>query len=409
MSRILFVTLPESGHLNPIIGVMQHLVRGGQEVALATILHIGGATIDVPAQLERAGLECPCFSWVRPPRLGPAPPRPPGRTLPTLDELPHRILRDVATSARWLREIVRDFRPDALCIDPNMLPAALVAEQERLPWAALSPSLVSAAPDELHFPWLEEARELNGAFEQFAIEQQVHLGLVASQLVSPWLNIYCTSKLFAPCTGRLTRGSFHIGPCLPLGERGDEIAFPWDVLNPQAPLVYVAAGSQLSFEEHELTAMTQALCPQGVQLVLAVPDAARRAALRQQVPREVVMVERAPQLALLDRCALMINHGGSNSVHECLSRGKPMVILPFCNDQPIQAHFLVTSGAGASLERAELTGDRLREVVTPMLAIDSPTRLRAEQLGRELRASGGAAAGSALVLELASGRRALTV
>lgn len=56
------------------------------------------------------------------------------------------------------------------------------------------------------------------------------------------------------------------------------------------------------------------------------------------------------QLALLQHAAVMVNHGGLNSIMECIQYEVPMVILPCARDQPGNA-------ARAAYHQVALTGD----------------------------------------------------
>ena len=86
---------------------------------------------------------------------------------------------------------------------------------------------------------------------------------------------------------------------------------------------------------------------------------------------------------------------------ECLRRGLPMVMLPVCNDQHLQARFLLDSGAGRVLDPVTLTVARCREVVLPLLDAAAPERERARALGRAFAAHDGAARTAELVAALA--------
>ena len=52
------------------------------------------------------------------------------------------------------------------------------------------------------------------------------------------------------------------------------------------------------------------------------------------IPDNALVVDFAPQLALLDRARLLISHAGVNTVLEAISRAVPMVALPRGYDQP---------------------------------------------------------------------------
>jgi UDP:flavonoid glycosyltransferase YjiC (YdhE family) len=111
----------------------------------------------------------------------------------------------------------------------------------------------------------------------------------------------------------------------------------------------------------------------------------------------VLAVEYAPQLAVLDHAAVMVNHGGANSVQECISRGKPMLVIPLTYEQQLLASFVVQAGVGAALDRREVTVEKCRALLLPLLSRESPERARAVEL------SARAGNGAARVAELLNG------
>ena len=139
------------------------------------------------------------------------------------------------------------------------------------------------------------------------------------------------------------------------------------------PLVYCSLGSQgqrarhgASFLRNVITAF--ATLPDH-DLVVAVGAELPPAALG-DVPANVTVVARAPQLALLRRARLMITHAGLNSVKECVYFGVPMIVVPQLFDQPGNAARVVHHGLG---ERASLAGaspSSLRRLVRKVLDTD---------------------------------------
>jgi UDP:flavonoid glycosyltransferase YjiC (YdhE family) len=75
----------------------------------------------------------------------------------------------------------------------------------------------------------------------------------------------------------------------------------------------------------------------------------------------------APQVGLLRRAALMINHAGTQSVKECLYFGVPMVGVPLLNDQPEIARLIEHHGVGRTLPPADVTSARLLALLDDML------------------------------------------
>ncbi len=128
------------------------------------------------------------------------------------------------------------------------------------------------------------------------------------------------------------------------------------------------------------------------QLVLArgkwdAEDAGREAT--HDLPGDPLVVDFAPQLALLDRAAVLITHAGLNTTLESISRGVPMVALPRSADQPGNAARIAYSGAGLCASFHHGTPQELRGIIQRVLSEDT-YRQRAKGLQQAMRAAGGA-------------------
>jgi zeaxanthin glucosyltransferase len=411
-SRILFVTIPEKGHVNPLIGVAQHLERGGHTIAFL-------AHSDLSAHLAAAGVAARCFV---PEGSAGAPAAPPAEFITKGRAFAEKI-RDAAWLRRWiarllvevvpaqlppLRAVIEDFRPDAIATDPMVYAAVIAAESAGIPWAGISSSLNPVTPDEWSTELTETVRALGPARDRLFTDHGVRAPrFKVCDAISPWLNTVFSTEAYAPRRLSGNDFSFYVGASIPPGRRGDEAELPWERLRPDRPLVYISFGSQIFHQPDLFLAAFEALAPAGVDIVASVNELAEDPAFVRRVPEGVVLVHYAPQLALLERADLMITHGGANSVVECLSRGRPLVIVPICNDQPLQARFLAESGAGAVILPQDFTVERCRAAVLPMLAENAPERARARAIGESFAGRDGALRTAELVAELAAARRPL--
>ncbi|MGE9290380.1 MAG: glycosyltransferase, partial [Puniceicoccales bacterium] len=78
-----------------------------------------------------------------------------------------------------------------------------------------------------------------------------------------------------------------------------------------------------------------------------------------------------PQLALLRRAAVMVTHGGLNSIMECVNLSVPMVILPCQRDQPGNAARAAYHHLGLVSDPAHLTPAKLlAQISTAMSSED---------------------------------------
>ena len=409
-ARIMVLAIPEPGHVHPFIGVAQHLEAAGHQLAFFAAFGLRRAGLDIRPWLERASIQAQCFTPPQQPHVAP------DRRMLT------KMLGNRASAKMWyragglapvplqveaLRTAVRDWRPDLLCIDPLVYAGPIVALQENLPWAVISPLLVALTPTDFRCTFLElldeQTAERDQIFRSFGVVPP-HCKL--GEVQSPWLNTVFTTEEFVPRANADNEVSLYIGPSRTAKARGDEPAFPWERLRSDVPLIYVSFGSQLTPPMQVIEAIAAAVEPGEAQLVLALNDlidAPDLPALRD----DIIAVRYAPQTALLDRAAVMIAHGGVNGVAEALSRGVPLLVIPLGHEQPLQAHFVERSGAGAALLPEHCTVEAVRSQLHAAMA--PSTRARAEAIRRSYDAADGAARAAALLVDLARTREPVSV
>ena len=393
MKRILFCVVPEKGHVNPCIGPAQHLKAAGFEVAFY-------APADISTQLEAAG----AFTFLGP-RETPAPRDPShGASFAAnindaawLRRWIHTLLIDQTPSqVDGIREILRQWQPAVVVIDPLLYASAIAAELEGLPWVAMSNSLNPVLPDDLDSALLQTVRWLAPARERLFAGYGLEARFRGCDILSPHLTLAFTTE---GLVGRPPAGVELVGPALPAGPRGDETPFPWERIDAARPLVYMSLGSQLYHQPAVFIKVMEAMRDISAQLVLSVGDLVDTDLLPTGDER-VVAVRYAPQLALLQRADVFINHGGANSVMEALACGVPMLLSPFCNDQFHSAHFVERAGAGYRLDLTRATVREIAELIERLLR-PGPARDRARQIGASYACDGSALA-ARLISELAS-------
>lgn len=118
--------------------------------------------------------------------------------------------------------------------------------------------------------------------------------------------------------------------------RGDEEPFPWDRLGTRKRL-YCSFGSQAFFQPRLFRRVFAAAQALELQLIASVGELADDVDFVRNAPEDAILVRYAPQLALLPNVDCVISHGGANSAVETLTFGRPLLLLPLCNDQPLGA------------------------------------------------------------------------
>jgi zeaxanthin glucosyltransferase len=182
-----------------------------------------------------------------------------------------------------------------------------------------------------------------------------------------------------------------------------DAGFPWTQLD-ERPLIYASMGTMQNRVDDVFHAIAAACASLDVNLVIGL---GRREPLMQSLPGSPIVVEYAPQLALLRRAALVITHGGLNTALETLQAGVPMVCLPITNDQPGVAERLRHLGVAEVLPLQRLTAHDVRARVQRVLQQPS-FRQHAEAAARRLREMDGPAVAARLIEDALCGRQRVT-
>jgi UDP:flavonoid glycosyltransferase YjiC (YdhE family) len=186
-------------------------------------------------------------------------------------------------------------------------------------------------------------------------------------------------------------------------------SFPWERLDGR-PLIYASMGTIDDPQNRPIYAKIATACVGlNAQLVIErrkAPGGAEGAKPPEELPGNPLIVDSVPPLVLLDRAALMITHGGTNTIFECISRCVPMVALPRGADQPGNAARLEYAGAGLVSPFHGGRPEDLRRVIERVLT-DQRFRRRTEELNVAMRAAGGATRAAEICEQAFTTRRAV--
>ncbi|GAA1742948.1 glycosyltransferase [Luedemannella helvata] len=384
------LSLPLSGHVNPIAAVADELRARGHEVAWA-------------------GSE----SFLRP-ALGPD---------ATIYPIPLRLHRGqgdlgiAAIRSRWAGYVVphakytldaidaavRDFAPDAIGVDQHAVAGALVANRHNLPWASLAPTSM-----ELGRPYRTALPAVEAWIQQHLAGLWRHAGLPGQPpydlRFSPYLVIaFTTAALARPDLPEHSgRALALVGPAVGARRAGPD--FPVERLDPGRRTVLVTVGT-LAMDHAAVfyQRMVAALAPLGerLQAIVVTPDGT----LPGDVPAHVMPTPRVALPRLLPHVDAVVSHGGLNTVCETLHHGIPLLVAPVKDDQGINAAQVEAAGAGRRVSFFRARPDALRAALLDVL--DRPAyRAAAARVGASFEAAGGAvaAAGHLATLAAAGGR-----
>jgi len=289
---------------------------------------------------------------------------------------------------------IADYQPDVALIDQYAVAAALAAHRHGVRWAGLCTGAMELTPPSSALPghqeWVREQLARVWAKAGLPVDPELDLRF------SPYLMLALTSSALVGTTP-LPPQCRLVGPIL--GERPDDVGFPWQDWRDDARHVLVTVGTLSDHMAEEfyprmaaaLDRMAETVQPVFVAPPGVVPDPAGR----------LLIVERAPMLALLPRLDAVVCHGGMGTVTEALAHGVPLVIAPIRHDQPVVARQVAEAGAGIAMSFSSATEAELAAAVSAVL--DQPDyRAGARRIADSFSAAGGAAAAVAELAALAA-------
>jgi zeaxanthin glucosyltransferase len=345
--RFLFVSLPLTGHVNPMAAVADALTLGGHDVAwvgsesfLRPVLGADATIHPMGLRLHRGqsdrGMTAVRSRWAG--YIGPHT----RHSLPTVDLA------------------VRQWRPDVLVVDQHAIAGALVAHRHGVVWATAAPTATELTRPYRAVPkvegWIQD--RLAGLWGDAGLP-----GTPPHDLrFSPHQVLAFTTEALAGPVSAPTPVTF-VGPAL--RERPVSTAFPWEWLDHGRRLVLVTMGTLgMDVAADFYRRMVDAVRPLGneLQVVVIAPDGTVA-----DPPAHVLVAPRAPVLELMPHLAAVVSHGGLNTVTEALAHAVPLVVAPITADQPINADRVSRVGAGRRV-RVERSGpDELRAALRAVL------------------------------------------
>lgn len=376
--RVLFVCLPATGHLLPLLPLARAVRDAGHAVAFATArdfvheIERRGFPA-VPAGLERAG-------WVALSREAQAAALPQWSGEERIAAFVVHVFAG-GIASRLIEDLpaaLSTWPADLVVHEDTALGAALAAERQGLPHARVM--ILAAGPGHPGYSRLDEAMDMlrsryglgpssaDGTLHRYLLLYPFPLSmLLPGQPIPPTLQA--------------------IRPAIP-PPAAEEVAPLWiDGLGRGGrPVVYATLGTLFNNPRNDaiFAAYLEALRDAPVDAVLTVGVDRDPAEFGPQPPH-IRVVQYLSLATLLPHCDLVLSHGGSGTVVAALAWGLPQVVVPIFADQPENAARVAALGAGQVIGPRERTPEAIRAAVRAVLA-DPAYRRSAERIGDEIRA-----------------------
>jgi MGT family glycosyltransferase len=196
------------------------------------------------------------------------------------------------------------------------------------------------------------------------------------------LNLVYTSPAFQPGVEDFDASYRFVGPSI--GSRPVDPSFPASRL--RDPVLYASLGTVFPADPRLLRSFAIALAPLGGTVVVSTGQT--DPAALDPLPANVLVRRYVPQPEVLARAALLVTHGGMNSVNEAMYAGVPMLVVPQGADQPMVARRVVELGAGLSIRTQNVT-ERAVHALARRLLDDPRFRAATSTLRDAQRQAGG--------------------
>lgn len=367
--RILFTTVPLSGHFHPLVPIARAAIAAGHKVAFAcaasfvpTVERVGFRAF--PAGFDNRGRVIPELfpgylkiatvrSWSIPGFFKMATIR--SWSMPN-------IFVDVyaVTMTPDLLTLVQEWQPDLIVRDSSEYGGCVAAEMIGIPHASVRTASPSSQYGLRHFiaEPLARLRELNGLPPDPDVKmpfRYLHLATEPPRFRLPDSPVAPTAHPLRPVTF----------------ESGNEALPPWVAGLPDRPTIYATLDTVFSRSTggHEIfPAVLAALRGEPVNLIVT---------LKQNIERFI------PQRLVLPYCDLVVHHAGFSTVTGALNAGLPMVVIPIGADQPDNAACCAALGVGVVIEPDNRTPEAIRAAVRTVLS-DPSYRTNAERVRAEM-------------------------
>ncbi|GAA1957431.1 macrolide family glycosyltransferase [Amycolatopsis minnesotensis] len=386
--HVAFFCIPAYGHLNPILSVVEELVRRGHRVTCA-------ATGEYADLVAATGAEVLRYDSILTPHLAPG-------TFTTLD----------ADAAAWSRVLFlmecaavtpvfeRHFAgdvPDLVVYDllMNGCGRALAAKWDR-PSVQSTPVLASNDRFSLHDSILELSgvpaeHPANAEFAARAAEFLAAHGLSGRGADwafgwEPESSMVFVSRSFQPFGDTFGDGHAFVGLCSAdrdLGTAGAPAAAP-----ATGKFALVTLGTMLNGRPELFRAAADAFGGTDWHAVLALGSGVRAGDLGAVAPN-VEVRHWVPQLEVLAGASVSVCHGGVASVQQALSCGTRLVLVPSHPENRITAARVAELGLGSVIQPEEATGERIRAAAEEV-SEDAALLGRVERMRDDILAAGGA-------------------
>ncbi|MEZ4712091.1 MAG: glycosyltransferase [Caldilineaceae bacterium] len=393
MSKIVILTPPAYGHINPTLPVAQELVRRGEQV-------IYYCTEEFRQPVEQTGATfCPYPEFMLSAEQI-------AQALQdgNMVKIPVLLLRATERLLPFFLQELPQQQPDLLFFDSTAVWGKMAATILNLRGAASLAILIfderslQLTPRKL-FLLLRQSIPRTPALIGSGLRLHRQYGpgrFPAGRPLFPMrdgLNLVFSTRTLQPALPVIDDTFRFVGPSINEQTRSEShsLNLAQHAAPRRQPLVYIALGTIHHAQPQFYNQCFAALGDFPARFILAIGKSTEAAALN-PIPPNFEVHASVPQLQVLQHADLFVTHGGINSVHEGLYYGVPLLVIPQQFEQMMNGYCVVKQGAALVIDDQVLRGRvdmvALRRALETMLA-DVRFSRAARIMQKELQATGG--------------------
>ncbi|WP_026884933.1 macrolide family glycosyltransferase [Clostridium akagii] len=360
MSNVLFLNIPAHGHINPTLGLVDALIKEGENVVYF-------CTDQFKKKIEKTGAIFKSYANFRGNHI-------PGK-MSTIDDYLDIINNDLYKSQETISEIlekIKNIKFDYIVYSAMFPYANIISQILKIP--TISSFAIFATKEELrpaNSLSINENQIKNyqntGIYKNVAGKLEKTYNIKMPEIVDMYfnmgdINIAYTSKYFVPHPEYYSENFIFIGP--PIYDGEDNLDFPFEKLEGKE-VIYISLGTVFNNTSSKLyDIFFKSFANSDVIVVMSAYNVDLSSF---DIPSNFIVRNYVPQSKILKYTDVAITHAGMNSTNDLLYNNIPFVAIPIGADQPYMAGRASELGAAISLDKDKLTSEILKNSVKEVL------------------------------------------
>lgn len=377
--KIIILSTPAYGHINPILAIAAELVRREHAVLFY-------ATDEFRKIIEATGSTFISYKNSK------------FKYVDSHEMKNAFMLANYIIDATWdvikQKPFTEEDKPDILIHDSLALWGKVLAHMYSIPAVCICVGMIVNPRILLRYPQMNLKIIVNSLLHTYRVQKRYkHLlktvGIQFKELNDVFINeekrtLVFTTRLFQPYADKFGDNISFIGPSLLLHKRDNDIA---SFLKGKKHIVYISLGTINNDDVHFFRTCIEVFKYTDCTVIISL---GKQLSLNDLplLPDNFFVREYWPQLAILEKAELFITHGGMNSIMESAYYAVPMIVVPQSTEQRICALRLHQLGGGIFIDKKKLTNEKLIDAVNK-IKTDSSYVQQMKVLQKSVNEAGG--------------------